>query len=270
MAKKKKYIPPKKLNPVVIAHRIEDLNERYGKLQKIQEAKYKSLENLVSLLVNFASHDFKNAVHSLDGITSLITVENFTKDDIVNIKHCVDHIRNTLDSFNELNLSKNISEFELSKIFHSIQILYRPYFKENKINYSVEYFDNTKNLIIKNNFNITLHIFCNLTINSIHALKDKQDGEIFVKVYRLNDTHLKINFCDNGCGIEDNVKTKIFNRYFTTKSDGSGIGLTHIRFFLDEMKNAEIKLLDNTDDKINTIFEIIIPIITDEAQDINN
>ena len=37
--------------------------------------------------------------------------------------------------------------------------------------------------------------------------------------------YLKITVADRGCGIEDDLVTKIFDPYFTTKPNGSGLGL---------------------------------------------
>jgi signal transduction histidine kinase len=39
---------------------------------------------------------------------------------------------------------------------------------------------------------------------------------------------------DNGCGISDDVKGKIFNEFYTSKKEGTGLGLGVCKMLLDE------------------------------------
>jgi signal transduction histidine kinase len=76
-------------------------------------------------------------------------------------------------------------------------------------------------------------IFTNLIMNSLtHAFTDQEPGEIRIAVRREEDT-LRIEFSDNGRGIEPEVLPRIFEPFFTTRrgQGGSGLGL-HIVYNL--------------------------------------
>ena len=51
-----------------------------------------------------------------------------------------------------------------------------------------------------------------------------QGGKLHITLKRENESAL-IAVRDHGTGIPENIRDKIFNLYFTTKSGGSGIGL---------------------------------------------
>jgi len=68
-------------------------------------------------------------------------------------------------------------------------------------------------------------VFHNLIKNAIEA-SDK-DGKILVRIQAEKHSiyHLKIIISDNGCGMDEDTVRRIFDPYFTTKTEGSGIGL---------------------------------------------
>ena len=69
----------------------------------------------------------------------------------------------------------------------------------------------------------------NLVRNSEQALADRQDGEIKLLAYLNQRGRITIEVCDNGPGIKEDILNKIFVPYFTTRPDGSGIGLALTR-----------------------------------------
>lgn len=69
----------------------------------------------------------------------------------------------------------------------------------------------------------------NLLSNAEQAISDKHDGEIKLLAYLDQRGRATIEVSDNGPGIEDNILGKVFVPYFTTKPDGSGIGLALTR-----------------------------------------
>jgi signal transduction histidine kinase len=69
----------------------------------------------------------------------------------------------------------------------------------------------------------------NLVRNAIEALQEKQAGHIELRAGRDADGHVVIAVSDNGPGIASGQREKIFVPFFTTKKQGSGIGLTLTR-----------------------------------------
>ncbi len=63
----------------------------------------------------------------------------------------------------------------------------------------------------------------NLAINACHAMP--RGGRLRLAARRKDDSHVQLVVADTGTGIAPEHLEKIFNLYFTTKPDGSGIGL---------------------------------------------
>ena len=72
--------------------------------------------------------------------------------------------------------------------------------------------------------------FINILRNSIQAIRaaPSKAGSIAVKT-RYDDGSISIGIEDNGCGISDDVKEKLFEPNFSTKTDGMGLGLVLVQ-----------------------------------------
>jgi two-component system, NtrC family, nitrogen regulation sensor histidine kinase NtrY len=71
----------------------------------------------------------------------------------------------------------------------------------------------------------------NLVRNAMEALREKSAaaGRIVVSAYRDQDDHVVIAVADNGPGIPQELRQKVFVPFFSTKRQGSGVGLTLVR-----------------------------------------
>jgi two-component system, NtrC family, nitrogen regulation sensor histidine kinase NtrY len=76
-------------------------------------------------------------------------------------------------------------------------------------------------------------VLINLLLNSIEALKEGKDPEIIIKVQIASKQTVKITIADNGRGISEEDLSNIFVPYFTTKANGSGLGLSICRNIID-------------------------------------
>lgn len=65
--------------------------------------------------------------------------------------------------------------------------------------------------------------FINLVLNSIEAVEP--GGKVSVDVAQ-NDAETVVSFADNGCGIPDEHRDRVFDIFFSAKDGGSGIGLS--------------------------------------------
>ena len=69
----------------------------------------------------------------------------------------------------------------------------------------------------------------NLVRNAVDALRDSHDGIIALSAHRDPDGRIAIAVADNGPGIPLEQREKVFVPFYTTKRQGSGIGLTIVR-----------------------------------------
>ncbi len=99
-------------------------------------------------------------------------------------------------------------------------------------------------------------VLLNLLRNAAQAVKD---GKIEIKIklrFNLFKNYYTINIKDNGCGISEEAKIKLFTPFFTTKAEGTGLGLAMVKKIVEAMK-GKIELKSGTQ---GTNFEIILPI----------
>jgi hypothetical protein len=73
-------------------------------------------------------------------------------------------------------------------------------------------------------------VFINLIVNAADAIAERKahepelEGRILV-TSKQKDNQVEIRVIDNGTGMSDEVRTKVFNQFFTTKDVGKGTGL---------------------------------------------
>ena len=67
-------------------------------------------------------------------------------------------------------------------------------------------------------------VLLNLVNNAFQAVKGVESPEVTVKT-QMKDGMVEISVKDNGPGIPDDIKEKIFQPFFTTKPSGEGTGL---------------------------------------------
>ena len=110
---------------------------------------------------------------------------------------------------------------------------------------------------IKANIGRLVQVVLNLVLNSIQAI-DHDNGKVIIRTFNFDTNTIGFEVEDNGKGIsEDNMK-RIFEPYFTTKSDGTGLGLGIINNIIHEL-GGRITVKSEIDK--GTIFTIYIPII---------
>ena len=124
-----------------------------------------------------------------------------------------------------------------------------------------------KELVIKNDLDAqiladegkTLNVLMNLVYNALDfAGKDGQKGKVEVEAQNAGTNMLKILVKDNGCGVPDEVKDKIFEKGFTSRVTGNGLGLYISKSTMQE-QYGDLKLVE--DYKDGAAFEIEVPML---------
>lgn len=99
-------------------------------------------------------------------------------------------------------------------------------------------------------------VMINLVKNSVEAITSN-NGIINIKTF-LRDDNINISIADNGKGIHKEVLPEIFIPFFTTKKEGSGIGLSISRQILRKHKgDIHVKSEEN----IGSTFNLKLPVL---------
>ena len=89
-------------------------------------------------------------------------------------------------------------------------------------------------------------VLYNLLDNAAYWVRDAREGAraIEIRVGRLEDGAVEILVSDSGSGVPEDDRDRIFDPYFTRKSEGWGVGLAHAGDILREYYDGELNLVD--------------------------
>lgn len=114
--------------------------------------------------------------------------------------------------------------FALNIFFEQIQTIFISL--NNNENCKFSYNINPEDLTINADKNLVSQVIINLLKNAISATENKADAEIQIYAKENDFGKKEIYVIDNGGGIPDDIINEIFVPFFTTREDGSGIGLS--------------------------------------------
>ncbi|MEM9687037.1 MAG: ATP-binding protein [Bacteroidota bacterium] len=106
-------------------------------------------------------------------------------------------------------------------------------FNEAYISFNTE----EEEIIVKLDRTQLIRVINNLVKNAIQAIPKDSEPKINVSVFSEDDT-VKIIVEDNGVGISDENKEKIFEPKFTTKTSGMGLGLGMVKNIVETYKGT--------------------------------
>lgn len=102
-----------------------------------------------------------------------------------------------------------------------------------------------------------VRILNNIVKNAIQSIPQDRTGKIDIKLY-TNQNNAIISVKDNGEGIPQNLRSKIFTPKFTTKNSGSGLGLAIAKNMIESFNG---RIYFNTEINKGTTFFIEIPLM---------
>ena len=124
--------------------------------------------------------------------------------------------------------------------------------KEIRINQSIE----PEDLTVMADVELIEQVLINLFKNAIDALSKQKKGEITLAGEKDQRGRVIISLSDNGPGIVQEAREKIFVPFFTTKKSGSGIGLSLSRQIMRQHRGG---ITVTSDPNNETKFKLIFP-----------
>lgn len=105
----------------------------------------------------------------------------------------------------------------------------------------------------------------NVLQNAVHAINARLspgEGELTVSTI-VDDTDLVLAVADNGCGMSDDVRGRMFEPLFSTKAFGVGLGMPLVKRIVDEHGGTvSVRSMLNQ----GTIVEMRLPVAGREMQ----
>ena len=159
-------------------------------------------------------------------------------------------IANEFSNFAKMPTANN-EKLTLSSIIDIATALY-----QNEIRIEINY-NGCEQIQVYADKEQLLRVFNNIIKNGLQAIKEGDEGMITIRLSR-NELMVQVAISDNGVGIEEVQKDRIFFPNFTTKSSGTGLGLAMVKNIV-EMSNGRIWF--ETEIGKGTTFFIELPIV---------
>ncbi|MBM7650747.1 ATP-binding protein [Neobacillus cucumis] len=112
--------------------------------------------------------------------------------------------------------------------------------------------------------NKLMQVFLNLFLNSMEAMPN--GGTVRIKIRKVENATLIVTVSDTGEGISQQDLEWLFNPFYSTKKQGSGLGLTIARDIMIE-HGGSIKIESNTEKRQGTTIQCIFPKRTGKGTD---
>ncbi|WP_436836599.1 ATP-binding protein [Paraglaciecola arctica] len=154
--------------------------------------------------------------------------------------------------------SENNRVFSFSRLMDEILMSMRPKLKKVKHQINVNCADN---LIVESKAGPINQIIINLIMNSIiHGFENMEQGQIDITIAAIGDTKVSIEFKDNGKGIPEHLRKRIFDPFVTTKrgQGGSGLGMHLVYNLVTQALNGSISIVSEEGEGV--AFTILFPV----------
>jgi len=208
---------------------------------ELEEKEIESWQKLIRVL----THEIMNSITPISSLVSTVdgmlideskeqvALKQLDNDDVQSVREALTTISNRshgLLNFVDIyrNLTRipkpNFRHFKISELFHQDARLLQPKFE--KVNAGFSYSIDPDNLMVTADPDLVDQILINLLVNAIDAVKDVDNPQIRLRAFLNKNSRMIVEVSDNGCGIKPDRMDKIFMPFYTSKDNGSGIGLS--------------------------------------------
>jgi two-component system, NtrC family, nitrogen regulation sensor histidine kinase NtrY len=234
------------------------LDNRYFKLISMQNIKneldVREMESWQKL-IRVLSHEIMNSVSPISSLSdtlhrmiaqnqALVSQNNATLYDSLDkgleaIKVRSEGLVNFTQTYRKLTHIPipSLKKVRLNDILDRVQVLLAAKIAEHKVQLSISSAD----VELVADPELMEHVFINLLLNALEATKNRADPKVDIYTTINQKGQIIIHIIDNGEGIDKEIMEKIFIPFFTTRKNGSGIGLALTKQIL-HLHQAEILL----------------------------
>lgn len=209
--------------------------------QNISEALDESESMAWQRLLSVMTHEIMNSVAPISSLAdtlknrlekSMTTIPNKSAAihdlelGIETIKRRSEGLLKFAETYRNLNkiTTLNLQKIYVRDLFESLYQLMQPTLEQKNIEMDIVLKDTE--LMLNVDTNLIEQVLINLVVNAIEVVKDKPEPTIVLSAATLPNKKVFLKVSDNGTGMNEEVVDKIFIPFFSTKKNGSGIGLS--------------------------------------------
>jgi nitrogen fixation/metabolism regulation signal transduction histidine kinase len=205
--------------------------------EALDETESKAWQKLLSVM----THEIMNSVAPISSLANTIknrlqhSLDNLGEDDgaaediaigIDTIKRRSEGLLRFAETYRNLNkiTTLNLKKIYVSELFSHLHQLMLPTLTQKGIELEIILRDG--DVSFQADANLMEQVLINLLVNSIEAVKEREHPKIVLSAGIAPNKKVVLKISDNGIGMPEEVVDKIFIPFFSTKKNGSGIGLS--------------------------------------------
>ncbi len=194
----------------------------------------------ISRLTGGVAHEIKNPLNAialhLEVLKAKLTEPSAVGPELEVIEREIARLDRVVKTFLDFTrpVELKMRTVDLMKLAKEVSVLVAP--EAERSNVKVELRPVVETALIEADSDLLKQALLNIVVNGIEAME--KGGILVIEIRQAEGDH-EITVTDQGPGIPDEVREKIFNLYFTTKREGSGIGLA-MTFRVVQLHNATI------------------------------
>ena len=150
---------------------------------------------------------------------------------------------------------------DLVRLLHEVTTLVRPHADRQKVR--VDLREQANSAPVQGDRDLLIQAILNVVVNGIQAME--KGGRLEIRTELASGACL-VTIRDQGGGIPEELRNKIYNLYFTTKSSGSGIGLA-MTFRVVQLHGGTIDFTSRSGE--GTEFQLRFPAIEESSLDVS-
>ncbi len=262
--------------------RLEEQNKtltQMGELQKrLQQAEHLAAVGRMSAQV---AHEVGNPLHSI-GLETELALEMLSQAKIEKSAHAislkqsmqsviasVERLQKIIQNYLKLSrLTPGVKRaIDLKEVTQATLATYANSLEQSKIKVTWNFEESLEGMQIQGDPELLEYAIGNLIRNSIQALESvkESDRKIFISIQELAKKRIYFNFEDSGPGIPEDVRENLFKPFFTTKAQGTGLGLSFVKKVFNDL-GGDFYLIANAPGKSGVQFEGYLPLQNIHAQ----
>lgn len=210
-------------------------------------------------LTHVLTHEIMNTIAPITSLSQTLTSYAGTQEKVVRglqIIHAQsERLMEFTESFRHLSYlpPPEKKPFSLTNLLHNLGELLQTDFAERNIRFTLQC--PPWSMEVNGDENQLSQVFLNLLKNAMQAVEGQTNGTIDITVQQSE--RLLIELSDNGSGIPSEIQEQIFIPFFTTKSVGTGIGLSLCKQII---RQHEGHLFIKESHPGKTVFSIDLPL----------
>lgn len=240
------------------------VDREFTSRQKQQDAQLRMERSqklsLVGQLAAGVAHEIKNPLASIKGAADILTDDDTSQADRIEFKDILQNeirrIDGTVAEFLEFARPKETRKEKLN-LTRTLRASLRQIEAEARRHGSSIQEQLEEDVFVNGDPEKLHQMTLNLILNAIHA---SHDGDtVGVSLRAQNRTSARLVFADSGSGISEQDLGRVFEPFYTTKSTGTGLGLTVVKDIIDNHQGT-IRI-DSTEARGTTVT-IVLPLYT--------